>query len=86
MASPEGIAAGCHADLAEVYEAIADELPPPLISRRRHPDDGPMMLPFGTLDADALPLAGAEAVNLAKSRKRLVSGQEEEKYVTPVNL
>lgn len=66
----EGLAAGRYPDLADVYETIVHELTP-LFTPDRLPVEGSLTLPFASLDGEALPLAGAKAVNLARVRNEL---------------
>jgi pyruvate,water dikinase len=70
VAALEGISAGRYAELGDVCEAIVQELIP-LITRERRPVEGPLTLPFAAIDAEALPLAGAKAVNLVRVSKEV---------------
>jgi pyruvate,water dikinase len=70
VAALEGISAGRYSELAEVCDNIVDELTP-VLTRPRPPVEGPLTLPFAEIGVEALALAGAKAVNLARVQNEL---------------
>lgn len=68
--SLRGLAGNRYGELLQVHERVMAQLVP-FIERRRPAIAGPLTLPFSGLEPDQVLMAGAKAVNLARTRNQL---------------